>query len=31
MDLRMDNVIGGKFKLGRKIGGGSFGELFLGK
>ena len=27
----MDNVIGGKFKLGRKIGGGSFGELFLGK
>ncbi|CAN8326298.1 unnamed protein product [Cochlearia groenlandica] len=26
----MDNVIGGKFKLGRKIGGGSFGELFLG-
>jgi hypothetical protein len=31
MDLKMDNVIGGKFKLGRKIGGGSFGELFLGK
>ncbi|XP_056859346.1 casein kinase 1-like protein 6 [Raphanus sativus] len=30
MDLKMDNVIGGKFKLGRKIGGGSFGELFLG-
>jgi serine/threonine protein kinase len=29
MDLKMDNVIGGKFKLGRKIGGGSFGELFL--
>ena len=29
--LKMDNVIGGKFKLGRKIGGGSFGELFLGK
>ena len=27
----MDNVIGGKFKLGRKIGGGSFGELFLGE
>nr|GEV29131.1 casein kinase 1-like protein 10 [Tanacetum cinerariifolium] len=26
----MDNVIGGKFKLGRKIGSGSFGELFLG-
>ncbi|XP_052207464.1 casein kinase 1-like protein 10 [Diospyros lotus] len=26
----MDHVIGGKFKLGRKIGGGSFGELFLG-
>ncbi|KAG6395234.1 hypothetical protein SASPL_145875 [Salvia splendens] len=26
----MDHVIGGKFKLGRKIGGGSFGELYLG-
>ncbi|KAG6423078.1 hypothetical protein SASPL_113462 [Salvia splendens] len=26
----MDNVIGGKFKLGRKIGSGSFGELYLG-
>ncbi|XP_061352918.1 casein kinase 1-like protein 11 isoform X2 [Gastrolobium bilobum] len=26
----MDPVIGGKFKLGRKIGSGSFGELFLG-
>ncbi|KAK4407247.1 Casein kinase-like protein 11 [Sesamum angolense] len=26
----MDHVVGGKFKLGRKIGGGSFGELFLG-
>ncbi|CAJ2628145.1 unnamed protein product [Trifolium pratense] len=25
----MDHVIGGKFKLGRKIGGGSFGELYL--
>jgi hypothetical protein len=23
-------VIGGKFKLGRKIGSGSFGELYLG-
>ncbi|CAH8314580.1 unnamed protein product [Eruca vesicaria subsp. sativa] len=29
MDLKMDNVIGGKFKLARKIGGGSFRELFL--
>lgn len=28
--LRMDHVIGGKFKLGRKIGSGSFGELYLG-
>ncbi|KAL8048204.1 hypothetical protein ABFS82_07G048800 [Erythranthe guttata] len=26
----MDHVIGGKYKLGRKIGGGSFGELYLG-
>ncbi|XP_044492551.1 casein kinase 1-like protein 6 isoform X2 [Mangifera indica] len=26
----MDHVIGGKFKLGRKIGNGSFGELYLG-
>ncbi|KAK6917157.1 hypothetical protein RJ641_017908 [Dillenia turbinata] len=26
----MDHVIGGKFKLGQKIGSGSFGELFLG-
>ncbi|XP_044485749.1 casein kinase 1-like protein 10 isoform X1 [Mangifera indica] len=26
----MDQVIGGKFKLGRKIGSGSFGELYLG-
>ncbi|KHG06380.1 hypothetical protein F383_32563 [Gossypium arboreum] len=27
----MDNVIGGKFKLGRKIGSGSFVELYLGR
>ncbi|TVU15243.1 hypothetical protein EJB05_38753 [Eragrostis curvula] len=26
----MDHVIGGKFKLGKKIGSGSFGELHLG-
>lgn len=26
----MDQVVGGKFKLGRKIGSGSFGELYLG-
>ncbi|KAK6164451.1 hypothetical protein DH2020_001315 [Rehmannia glutinosa] len=26
----MDHIVGGKFKLGRKIGCGSFGELFLG-
>ncbi|XP_004297828.1 PREDICTED: casein kinase I-like [Fragaria vesca subsp. vesca] len=26
----MEPVIGGKFKLGRKIGSGSFGELYLG-
>ncbi|CAA7410495.1 unnamed protein product [Spirodela intermedia] len=26
----MEHVIGGKFKLGRKIGGGSFGEIYVG-
>ncbi|XP_042053667.1 casein kinase 1-like protein 10 isoform X2 [Salvia splendens] len=26
----MDHVVGGRFKLGRKIGCGSFGELYLG-
>jgi len=26
----MDHVIGGKFKLGRKIRSDSFGELYLG-
>ncbi|KAK4376241.1 hypothetical protein RND71_006918 [Anisodus tanguticus] len=26
----MDHVVGGKFKLGRKIGSGSFGELYIG-
>ncbi|GAB4836095.1 Casein kinase 1-like protein 10 [Ancistrocladus abbreviatus] len=25
-----DHIVGGKFKLGRKIGSGSFGELYLG-
>lgn len=27
---KIDHMVGGKFKLGRKIGSGSFGELFLG-
>ncbi|XP_074589584.1 uncharacterized protein LOC141845426 [Curcuma longa] len=26
----MENIVGGKFNLGRKIGSGSFGELYLG-
>ncbi|XP_022874528.1 casein kinase 1-like protein 10 [Olea europaea var. sylvestris] len=26
----MEHAVGGKFKLGRKIGSGSFGELYLG-
>lgn len=26
----MDHIVGGKFTLGRKIGSGSFGELYLG-
>jgi hypothetical protein len=27
----MDRIVGGKFKLGKKIGCGSFGVIYLGK
>lgn len=27
----MERVVGGKFKIGRKIGSGSFGEIYIGK
>lgn len=25
-----ETIVGGKYRLGRKLGGGSFGEIFLG-
>ena len=27
---KIEHMVGGKFKLGRKIGSGSFGELYIG-
>lgn len=30
LSATMDRVIGGKFKTGRKIGSGSFGEIYIG-
>lgn len=26
-----EQIVGGKYRLGRKLGGGSFGEIFLGE
>lgn len=26
----MDKVVGGKYRIGRKIGSGSFGEIYIG-
>jgi hypothetical protein len=26
-----ETIVGGKYRLGRKLGGGSFGEIFLGE
>lgn len=28
--MALDILIAGKYRLGRKLGGGSFGEIFLG-
>ena len=30
VEIKMENRIGGKYSIGKKIGRGSFGEIYLG-